>query len=953
MTEHPAPQQTAPAPRRRRRAWKIAWAALAIVVAGLGALVGYGLSERGLPFIVARVVAQSGGRISVEGPSGSLAGTMRFRRIAWRGPDTTVIADDVVVEWNPAALWSSRLSIAGLGARHLAISIKPAPGATPPPTDLALPLAVSIARTAVAEIDWRVGSRSGHLTGLEFGYDGDAASHRIHDLRFASRVGTLSGSIALAARAPLAVDGRLAFTGTDALDGAKLAVALGGTLPELDMKAKGTLRAVTLSLAATVTPFAESAFANAQAELADVDAAAFDAALPQTLAHVRVDAHPDGDAIAGDIDVANGMPGPLDRGRFPVDGIKARYAFDGETLALDDMSTTVEGGANARGSIRIALATAPASARFTLAVRNVDLARIDTRLATTRLSGSVISDADSARQTVDAEVTDRDLSLAFAAVVTASRVDLTRFRAQTGGGSLSGSAVLMRNDPGAFTLQATMHGLDPSRFAAMPKASIDASLKARGVLRPAWRADAELAVASGSRFDDLPVGGTAKATLSAQGLRGANVDLALASARLRAQGDLGRSGDRMTVALDAPKLADLSALLPTALPRPVAGDVHVEAALETGAAAASAAAITPTRSGQPSAVSTGPAAATTTVARLSRSLGGSVTLRASGLRAGSRYAVATLALRAAVAAPAGPSPVAWNERRLSLDVDATSIATSLRPLDSFHASAAGTLAQHHASIEAHGQDVDATATLDASLENVDHPALLAWRGTLASLANRGAVAFDLRGPASFSLARDRVRLAGVRVEAAQGRADVDEFSWDAGRITTRGAFTGVTLAKAAALAGRPLPFDSTLVLGGDCSIDAAPRLNGRFTLHRERGDIYAGPAPDATLQSGSQRRSLGITALDVAGTLRDDVLDAQAGFASTLAGRANATLHVGASGSAEPGTIGADAPLALDLRAEAMQSAVREGDGAMAAVLGLEDAVIRAVCAEAAQGEVL
>jgi [acyl-carrier-protein] S-malonyltransferase len=41
------------------------------------------------------------------------------------------------------------------------------------------------------------------------------------------------------------------------------------------------------------------------------------------------------------------------------------------------------------------------------------------------------------------------------------------------------------------------------------------------------------------------------------------------------------------------------------------------------------------------------------------------------------------------------------------------------------------------------------------------------------------------------------------------------------------------------------------------------------------------------------------------------------------------------------------------LRAEAMQSAVPEGVGAMAAVLGLDDAAIRAVCAEAAQGEVL
>lgn len=40
-------------------------------------------------------------------------------------------------------------------------------------------------------------------------------------------------------------------------------------------------------------------------------------------------------------------------------------------------------------------------------------------------------------------------------------------------------------------------------------------------------------------------------------------------------------------------------------------------------------------------------------------------------------------------------------------------------------------------------------------------------------------------------------------------------------------------------------------------------------------------------------------------------------------------------------------------RAEVMQGAVAEGVGAMAAILGLDDDVVRAVCAESAQGEVL
>lgn len=49
----------------------------------------------------------------------------------------------------------------------------------------------------------------------------------------------------------------------------------------------------------------------------------------------------------------------------------------------------------------------------------------------------------------------------------------------------------------------------------------------------------------------------------------------------------------------------------------------------------------------------------------------------------------------------------------------------------------------------------------------------------------------------------------------------------------------------------------------------------------------------------------------------------------------------------------ADAIKLVRLRAEAMQSAVPEGVGAMAAVLGLDDDAVRAVCAEAAENEVL
>ena len=914
-------------------------AAIAIVAVVLAALLGWMLSERGLPFIVARIVAQSGGRISVEQPSGSIAGTMRFRRITWHGIDATVIADDVVVDWNPGALWSSRLSIRGLGARHVDIAIKPSAAATAPPTDLALPVAVSIDRLAVARIDWRAGPHEGQVSGLEFGYDGDGTRHRIHDLRFVADQGTIAGTVSVAARAPLAVNGQLAMTGAGALEGARLAVTLSGTLPELNVAAAGTLRGARLTADATATPFAQAAFARARADLGGVDAAAFDPALPHTKAHLRLEARAQAAGIAGTLDLGNDDAGPIDGGRLPVAALTASYAFDGTTLALDDVAAMLAGGGSARGSVRIVIGADARAARAKLALRDVDLARIDTRLAATRLAGNIDASADAAQQTLQGELADRRMSLAFAAVVTPARIDVTRFLARTGSGSLRGSANLVRNDAGDFSLHAAMHRVDPSRFFAMPPSALDGSVDARGAMRPAWRVSAGATIAPGSRFDGVAVSGTGRATLEAATIRNADIDLAIASARLHAKGDAGRSGDSVSVTFDAPRLGELVPLLPAALPRPVAGEVHVKAALDTGASAG--------RNGDPG---TGAASAAAIGSAIAANAGGELALRASGLKAGEHYAAATLALRASLSRSTSPRPAAWRERRLRLDLDATGIATPLRSLDWFHASVSGTPAQHRMAIALRGTDIDASAHIDAALTGIARPAQAAWSGTLVSLENRGAVAFALGGPATFALARHHLRLSGVHVVAAGGRADIDELAWDSGHIATRGRFSGVTLAKAAALAGRRLPFDSTLVVGGDWSIAAAPRLEGNFALHRERGDIYAAgaPAPDANgtganaptataaaPATASERRGLGITTLDVTGTLHDDALDARAAFVATLAGTASATLHVGVAPGAPVGTIGADAPLALALRGEfASLAALQPWVGTSAAVDG-------------------
>jgi [acyl-carrier-protein] S-malonyltransferase len=76
------------------------------------------------------------------------------------------------------------------------------------------------------------------------------------------------------------------------------------------------------------------------------------------------------------------------------------------------------------------------------------------------------------------------------------------------------------------------------------------------------------------------------------------------------------------------------------------------------------------------------------------------------------------------------------------------------------------------------------------------------------------------------------------------------------------------------------------------------------------------------------------------------------------AGGLNANIHAGHSLGEYTALVAAgalsfaDALPLVKYRAEVMQNAVPEGVGAMAAILGLDDEVVRAVCAEAAAGEV-
>ena len=876
--------QDAPAPPkpRRRRGAKIALGVVVLFAVAIAGLVGFVVSERGLPYIVERIVAHSGGRVSVEGASGSIAGTMRFRRITWRGTDATLVADDVVVDWNPGTLLHQHLSIHGLGARHVDLAIKPSSDGAPasPPTDLALPVTVDIDRLAIGRLDWHTGPRSGSIEGLELGYSGDRAAHRVRNLALVSEYGALRGDIEVGAHAPLPVAGRFTLQGDGPLANANVDVTVNGPLARLGVAASGRYRDATLALQAIATPFATTPFASATGDLANVDASAFDASLPHTRARLHLAFAPQGDGIAGTVELVNEAPGPIDAQALPLARLAAKFTLDRDALELAGIDAALAGG-TARGDGRIAL-RGDRSVHAALTIADVDLARLQSKLAPTRLAGRIVADADAKRQTLEGDVRYRDMAFAFAAAVADKRVDVSRFRASAGGGAVEGSAQLALNDANDFRVRATMAGLDPSRFAAVPHARIDGTLAASGALHPRWKAAVDVTLAHTSRVEALALAGHVNGTFGPGVVSKLDADVTLASAHATARGDAGARGDRIAFTLDAPRLADVAVLVPASLPHPIEGAAHASGHVALGAGSA----------------------------------GGDVEWRAQSLRAG-RFAAATLAGHASIA-PAALSRNTLDTRALDVVVDATSLVVPGRTIETMHAGVTGTLARHQATLALRSGDVDATMALEGSLRNALRLADAAWTGTLVSLDNRGAVPLHVEGAAGLALRPHYARIENARVDIVDGRVSIAEFVWDAGRVTTRGTFTRIPVVQVARLAGRPLPVESTLLLGGEWSIAAAPHLTGSFRITREDGDVRL----DVPAGGTTRREGIGIRELELTGTFHDDALGAQFRFASTLAGRASGTVGIGSVAGAASGKIDHDAPLRLALRAELSSLAV-------------------------------
>ncbi|HYF58017.1 MAG TPA: translocation/assembly module TamB domain-containing protein [Burkholderiaceae bacterium] len=909
-----------PIARRARRGRRLRIAAAALAVAGLAAGGGVALlgSEAALRWGVERAVDASAGRLTIERPEGAIGGPIRAARVVWHDRGVTVSVERPSLEPSLAALLRGRLSLGEVSAAHVEVvteTVDPPPAPPGLPATLRLPVALDASVAIERLVVRRAGSDAPlRLDALRAAIGHDRDRWRIDDASVSGAFGRLVASATVGADAPFPVSASARLE-TTLLDGpTTIEASAAGRLEALDVQARGALRGASASASGRIEPFAAAPLATLSATLADLDLAAFREGAPSTALSISLDAErppaardapraPAGDARApalpplrGTLRLANARPGPIDAGRLPLESAESGVELAGDRVAFDGAALAgPPGRVTGRATVRLpADGGIPRDFELALSTDGLDLRRAVTTLRPTALRGSArIRPADGGLA-FEAALSDGELSVDADARLVGRVLELARARVRLRDGVADLAGRVGLDAARRVELAGRLAGVDPARFAELPAGALNGEWRVSGSAgdRPDLRIDARLV---DSRLRGLPLSGAAALRWTPRRVADVDVALRLGAGGATARGALGQPGDRLALAIDAPRLQELEPSLRGA----ANASVELRDALDDP--------------------------------------GATLVASARELRVGERFAargaqlrleLATLdALREALAraglaearpasrdAPRRGAPGARAAAGASPARDAAAIEASLaleaprldeRRLDALRATLSGDAGRHAVALAAKGRE----PVLDAALrvEGGFAPGAAGrWAGRIVEATNATAPTLRLLEPAtlSFDLDPPGASIAGLALQVdgdGGARARVESASWRDGRLLARGAVSGVPLRwLGAAAVERGLRIDApdALRLGARIDVAGPPdRLEGRVDVFRESGDL-ALEAP--TAEGGTELLRAGLQALQASvafggGRARAE-LELRGATVGTVRAQAQAPLRFGDAG---------------------------------------------------------
>jgi translocation and assembly module TamB len=486
--------------------------------------------------------------------------------------DLVVVSKDVTLHWQPGSLMSGLLEITSLAMEDIEI-ISP-PSSEPRSLPQALELAVQIKLHqldigALRVLPEEGGKPDFTATQLAASFFSDGRHHRVPNLSVRLDFGALTASAEIEGTAPFGLSARMELEGL-ALPGApqaqqsRISAIASGSLAQLEIRANGEGGGLTGEAQAQLRPYDPLKVVRLLMAVNGLDPNVFSPDAPQARLDLQADLR---ESTAGQLEGRlagkNRASGPLDQGGLPLLEIEADTLFSAELLRLDDLMLTLPNGGKIAGNVSWQHQRSAASGD--LRVIGLDPARLDTRLRTARIDGTMKLSGDAKSQQGILSLADRNLKVEVAFERAGETLSLDKLHLRHGRvATLMGSGKLGLNAPRSFNFEGSLQHFDVSAFLQGPRTSLNATLKVAGKLEsdsaagPAVKIDFRMAT---SQIGEHAVTGDGRLEFSGRDLataRGSGeVELRLGLNQLVARGGIGHKGDQLQLSLVAPKLAQI------------------------------------------------------------------------------------------------------------------------------------------------------------------------------------------------------------------------------------------------------------------------------------------------------------------------------------------------------------------------------------------------------------
>lgn len=502
-------------------------------------------SESGLQTVAYLAGQASGGQLQIEPPRGRLIGPLVIPALHWKTAELQVQAEQIELDWAPAALFAPRLQISELTIGRLHISSAASSDPTPPPVELRLPLAVDVKKLAISRLEYGDAMAAERLAGR---LNSDGLRHQLSEFVAETQGISIRGQAVLDGASPLPLTATAEITGQLAEHPLALSLTAGGPLERIALTATAQ-KGIEGQAQIELTPFAPTAFASAQIALDNIDPAAWQEGAPAARLSLRSDLSPLGAGVAGSFSIVNGQAGPIDRQRLPFTRLAGRLDWQGENTRLTDLKIQLSGTGALTGSGELK----KDRLELALAVSQLDAAKLVSTLRSTRLSGNISTTLSTEQQAFKLALQDSQFTLLVDASRAGNQVDLAQLQLSAGQARLAAKGQLGLDDM-QFTTSGELSRFDPSRFAKVPAALINARFTAQGKLqpRPIITGSFEL---RDSKVADHALAGRGRLSVDWPGIPLADITLTAGPNQLSAKGAYGRPGDSLNIVIAAPQLA--------------------------------------------------------------------------------------------------------------------------------------------------------------------------------------------------------------------------------------------------------------------------------------------------------------------------------------------------------------------------------------------------------------